>query len=147
MARHTHLRPHLSSDTLERRSRTTKEPNERSGSQSGQVLWQLGQDHTAVAVSAVTGHAAYWIEQIAQRYTTAGSADMHHRRHTASHRTPSIVPPALQEELRHAVAEAAACNDSWTGDDAAACISERFGGQHQHIGAGQEAGVSPLLIC
>jgi hypothetical protein len=74
-----------------------KEPNERSW---WQILWLLSQGHTAVAVSAVTRYSAYWIGQIARCYNTQDPAGMYSRRHTTSHRTPPIVPSALQEELR-----------------------------------------------
>lgn len=124
MARHIHLHPHLSVDDLERRYRAAKEPNERTW---WQILWLLIQGYTAVQVAAVTGYSAYWIGQLAKRYNTDGPDGMHNRRHTTSYRNPPAVPPALQEELRQAVVEAAARNESWTGAQAAAWIGERLG--------------------
>ncbi|HEV2459630.1 MAG TPA: winged helix-turn-helix domain-containing protein [Ktedonobacterales bacterium] len=124
MARHIHLQRHLNADDLERRYWGAKEPNERSW---WQILWLLSQGHTAVAVSAVTGYSAYWIGQIARCYNTQDPAGMYNRRHTTSHRTPPIVPSALQEELRQMLAEAAARHEHWTGGDAAAWISARLG--------------------
>ena len=124
MARHIHLQSHLSVDELERRYRAAKEPNERSW---WQILWLLSQGHTAVSVSSVTGYSAYWIGQIAKRYNTFGPAGMTNHRHTTSHRQPPIVPPAVQEELRQAVAEAQARNEHWTGGEAAAWIGARLG--------------------
>lgn len=132
MARQIHLQPHLSVDELARRYRATKEPNERSW---WQILWLLSQGHTAVAVATVTGYSAYWIGQIAKRYNVEGPAGMSNRRHTTSHRNPPAVSPALQEELRQAVAEAAARNESWTGAQAAAWIGERLGHRvSSHLG-------------
>src|SRR4249920_684199 len=116
MARHLHLQPHVSSEELERRYRAAKEPNERSW---WQILWLLSQGHTAVAVSAVTGYSAYWIGQIAKRYNRAGPEAMQNRRHTTSYRPPPALSPALQEELRQVLAEAARRNDQWTGQDVA----------------------------
>jgi transposase len=124
MARHLQLQSHLSVEELERRYRAAKEPNERSW---WQILWLLSRGHTAVQVSAVTGYSAYWIGQIAKRYNAEGPASMHNRRHTTSRRTPPIVSPALQEELRRVVAEAAARHEYWTGGDAAAWIGARLG--------------------
>jgi transposase len=124
MARHIHLQPHLSADELERRYRATKEPNERSW---WQILWLLSQGYTAVQIAAVTGYSAYWIGQLAKRYNAEGPTGMHNRRHTTSHRMPPILSPALQEELRQAVATAAARHEYWTGGDAAAWISARLG--------------------
>src|SRR5258708_3139779 len=115
MASQIHLQRHLSIDELERRYRVAKEPNERSW---WQILWLLSQGHTAVAVSAVTGYSAYWIGQLAKRYNTDGPAGMHNRRHTTSHRNPPAVPPALQEELRQAVAAAAPRHEHWPVRDA-----------------------------
>src|SRR5258708_16221111 len=137
MARHIHLQPHLSVDDLERRYRAAKEPNERSW---WQILWLLSQGHTAVQGAAVTGYSAYWIGQIAKRYNTQGPDGMHNRPHTTSHRTPPTVPPALQEELRHAVAAAAARPEHWTGREAAACIGARLGHPGPH-----PLGCRPLL--
>jgi transposase len=124
MARHIQLQPHLSVDELERRYRAAKEPNERSW---WQILWLLSQGYTGVQIAAVTGYSAYWIRQLAKRYNTEGPVGMANRRHTTSHRTPPIVSPALQEELRQVVAEAAARHDYWTGTEAAAWISARLG--------------------
>ena len=52
---------------------------------------------------------------------------MHNRRHTTSYRTPPALPPALQEERRQVLAEAAQRNDRWTGHDVAAWIAARLG--------------------
>jgi hypothetical protein len=83
----------------------------------------------------VTGYSAYWIGQIARRYNPQGPTGMHNRRHTTSHRTPPIVPPALQEELRQVVAEAAARHEYWTGGDAAAWVGARLGRRvSYHVG-------------
>lgn len=122
--RRIQLVSHLTIDELEARYRRAHEPTERSW---WQILWLLSQGHTAVAVSLVTGYSAYWIGQIAKRYNSEGPAGMHNRRHTTSHRTPAAVPPALQEELRQAVAEAAIRHEHWTGRDAAAWIGARLG--------------------
>src|SRR5260221_4752107 len=40
---------------------------------------------------------------------------MQNRRHTTSYRPPPVLSLALQEELRAALAEAAARNEPWTG--------------------------------
>lgn len=124
MARHLHLHPHLSVAELERRYRGAHDPNERSW---WQILWLLSQGHTAVAVSAVTGYSAYWIGQIAQRYNRAGPEGMQNRRHTTSYRPPPALSPALQEELRQVLAEAARRDEHWTGQDVATWMAEHLG--------------------
>jgi hypothetical protein len=124
MARRIHLQPHLSIDELEHRYRTAKEPNERTW---WQILWLLAQGRTATELSAVIGYRAYWIGQIAKRYNEQGPEGMHTRRHTTSYRPPPVLSADLQEELRATLAEAATRNDSWTGTDVAAWMSERLG--------------------
>ncbi len=52
---------------------------------------------------------------------------MQNRRHTTSYRPPPVLAPALQEELRGLLAEAAARNAHWTGQDVAAWMAERLG--------------------
>src|SRR5258706_8299708 len=134
MARHIHLQPHLSVDELERRYRAAKEPNERTW---WQLLWLLAQGRTATELSAVTGYRAYWIGQIAKRYNEQGPAGMQNRRHTTSYRPPPVLSPALQQELRAALAEAAARNEPWTGGGGAA-----WGGQRP-----RRPGSPPLRSC
>jgi transposase len=124
MSRRIHLQPYLSVDELERRYRTAKEPNERTW---WQLLWLLAQGRTATELSAVTGYRAYWIGQIAKRYNEQGPAGMQNRRHTTSYRPPPVLSPALQEELRAALAEAAARDEPWTGGDVAAWMAQRLG--------------------
>jgi len=124
MGRHIHLQPHLSVDELERRYRTAKEPNERTW---WQILWLLAQGHTATELSRVIGYRAYWIGQIAKRYNEEGPEGMQNRRHTRSYRPPPVLAPALQEELRGILAEAAARRAYWTGHDVATWMGERLG--------------------
>src|SRR5712664_2276701 len=124
MARRLHLQPHLSVDELERRYRAAKEPNERTW---WQLLWLLAQGRTATELCAVTGYRAYWIGQIAKRYNEQGPAGMYNRRPTTSYRPPPVLSLALQEELRAALAEAAARNERWTGQDVAAWMAQRLG--------------------
>src|SRR5712691_2767808 len=124
MARRIHLQPHLSVDELERRYRTAKEPNERTW---WQILWLLAQGRTATELSAVIGYRAYWIGQIAKRYNEEGPDGMHNRRHTTSYRPPPVLSPALQEELRQALAAAAAKHAHWTGQEVAAWMAQRLG--------------------
>ena len=124
MGRHIHLQPHLSVDELERRYRTAKEPNERTW---WQILWLLAQGHTATELSGVIGYRAYWIGQIAKRYNEEGPEGMQNRRHTRSYRPPPVLAPALQEELRGILAEAAARRAYWTGHDVATWMGERLG--------------------
>src|SRR5258706_14296959 len=120
MARRIHLQPHLSVDELERRYRAAKEPNERTW---WQLLWLLAQGRTATELSAVTGYRAYWIGQIAKRYNEQGPAGMYNRRPTTSYRPPPVLSLALQEELRAALAEAAARNEPWTGGGVGARVA------------------------
>ena len=124
MGRHIHLQPHLTIDELEHRYRTAKEPNERTW---WQLLWLLAQGRTATELAAVTGYQASWIGQIAKRYNEQGPSGMVNRRHTTSYRPPTVLSPALQEELHAALAEASARRAPWTGTDVAAWMAEKLG--------------------
>jgi transposase len=124
MARRIHLHPHLSIAELEHRYRAAKEPHERTW---WQILWLLAQGRTATELSAIIGYRAYWIGQIAKRYNEQGPAGMQNRRHTMSYRPPPVLSPALQEELRGVLAEAAARDEPWTGHDVAAWMAQRLG--------------------
>ena len=146
MSRRIHLHPHLSVDELERRYRTAKEPNERTWWPSGQLLWLLAQGRTATELSAVTGYRAYWIGQIAKRYHEEGPAGMQNRRHTTSYRPPPVLSPARQEELRAALAEAAARDEPWTGGDVAAWMAQRLGRPvSSHLGGSYLVRLKPRL--
>ena len=124
MARRIHLQPHLSVDELERRYRAAKEPHERTW---WQILWLLAQGRTATERSGVTGYRAYWIGPIAKRSNEQGPAGMVNRRHTTSYRPPPVLSPALQEELRVALAAASAKQQPWTGQEVAAWLAQRLG--------------------
>jgi transposase len=124
MGRHIHLQPHLSVDDLEQRYRSAKEPNERTW---WQILWLLAQGHTATELAHVIGYRAYWIGRIAKRYNEQGPEGMCNRRHTTSYRPPPVLSPALQEELRALLAEAASRRAYWTGHDVATWMSEHLG--------------------
>jgi transposase len=52
---------------------------------------------------------------------------MQNRRHTTSYRPPPALPPALQEELRQLLAEAARREQYWTAQQVATWMSERLG--------------------
>jgi hypothetical protein len=124
MGRHIHLQPHLSVDELERRYRAAKEPHERSW---WQILWLLAQGRKATELAGVTGYSAYWIGQIAKRYNEQGPASMQNRQHTTSRRAVPLLSPALQEELRQAIAGPAPEDDKWSGRTVAEWMAARLG--------------------
>jgi hypothetical protein len=124
MGRHLHLQPHLPVDALERRYRAAKEPHERSW---WQILWLLAQGRTATELVGVTGYSAYWIGQIAKRYNQQGPAGRHNRQHTTSRRAAPLLSPALQEELRQALAGSAPDDDRWSGRTVAEWMAARLG--------------------
>jgi Winged helix-turn helix len=124
MGRHIHHQPHLPVDELERRYRAAKEPHERSW---WQILWLLAQGRTATELAGVTGYSAYWIGQLAKRYNAQGPAGMHNRQHTTSRRAAPLLSPALQEELRQALAGPAPEDDRWSGRTVAEWMAARLG--------------------
>jgi hypothetical protein len=99
--RRIHLAPHLTTDELEQRYRQAGEPHERSG---WQILWLLSRGQTAKAVADRTGYSAYWIGQLAKRYTVDGPDALRHRQHTRPRLPPTLLSRAQLEELRAALA-------------------------------------------
>jgi hypothetical protein len=90
------------------------------------MVWLLARGQTATASAAVPGYAAYWIGQIARRYNAHGVAGVQDRRqHTATGRP--LVSPALQEELRQALAGPAPAGDDWSGRTVADWRSAQLG--------------------
>ena len=98
MARRIHLRTDLSSDELERRYRSAKEPHERSW---WQILWLLSRGQKAKDIAESTGYSAYWIGQIAKRYNAEGAEGMRNRQYTHSHRGQPLLSPELLAELNN----------------------------------------------
>jgi hypothetical protein len=90
----------LAVDELARRYRAAKGPHERSW---WQILWLLARGQTAIQIAESTGYSAYWIGQVAKRYNVGGPAAMVNRQHTHSRRTPPLLTPTQQEELRQAL--------------------------------------------
>ena len=124
MGKRLHLEPHLAAAELEQRYRTAHEPHERSW---WQILWLLAQGRTATELAHVTGYSAYWIGQIAKRYNAQGPASMHNHQHTTSRRAAPLLSPALQEELRQALAGPAPEDDKWSGRTVAEWMAARLG--------------------
>ena len=123
MARHIRLQPHLTVGGLERRYRAAKDPVERS---RWQMLWLLARGQTATAIAVVTGYSAYWIGPVAHRYNAQGPAGVRDRRHHTATGRP-LVPAALQEELRQALAGPTPEGDDWTGRTVAEWLSRKLG--------------------
>src|SRR5258707_14573357 len=65
--------------------------------------------------------------KIAKRPNAQGPDGRPPRRHTTSSRPPPVVSPARQEELRQALADAAAKHAHWTGREVAARGAQRLG--------------------
>ena len=123
MTRRIQLSTELSVEDLERRYREAKDPVERS---RWQMLWLLAQGQTAQPVAANTGYTAYWVGQIARRYNQHGVDGVRNRWRQAAGRT-ARVPPAVQAELRQALAGAPPAGEQWTGRTVAAWLSTRLG--------------------
>jgi transposase len=124
MARRISLEPHLTTDELAGRSRSTKDPVERS---RWHFLWLLARGLTATVIASITGYSAYWIGRIARRYNQHGSAGVTDRRHQSRPSTP-LLSAAQQDELVAALAAGGAPEgERWSGRTVAAGISQRRG--------------------
>ncbi len=125
MPRHINLQPHLTTEQLEERYRSAKEPHERSW---WQILWLLSRSQTAKQIADSTSYSRYWIGQIARRYNEQGPAGMRNRQHTTSWRPAPMLSVELQEELRQAIAGPAPdYSKQWTARAVAAWISAKLG--------------------
>ena len=125
MPRHIHLQAHLTTDKLEARYRTEREPHERSW---WQILWLLSRSQTAKQIADSTGYSRYWIGRIARRYNEQGPAGMHNRQHTTSWCPSPMLPVELEDELRQAIAGPVPDHSKlWTARAVAAWISQKLG--------------------
>jgi hypothetical protein len=124
MARYIHLRPDLSVDERERRSRAAKEPHERSW---WQILWLLARGQLAKDIAESTGYSGYWIGQIAKRSNVEGAAGMVNRQSTHSRRAAPLLAGELLGELATAVRGPAPEGDDWTGRLVAEWMRQRLG--------------------
>jgi hypothetical protein len=122
--RRIHLASYLTPNELEQRYREASEPHERSW---WQILWLLSRGQTAKAVAESTGYAAYWIGQLAKRYTGAGPAAMSNRQHTRVRQPPGVLCRAQIAELRQALAGPAPAGARWSGRVVGAWIAARLG--------------------
>lgn len=133
--RQVKVAPHLSIEELEGRYRRAQEPHERSW---WQILWLLARGRTARQVAESTGYSAYWIGQLARRYSTQGPDAMRNRQRFAaggSYRRPMLLSDAQQNELREALAgpppgaedTAGGDGELWTARAVAAWMSARLG--------------------
>ena len=124
MARRIHLQPHLSDAALDRRYWVAKELNEQI---VWQIVWQIAQRRTATEFSAMTSYRAYWIGQIAKRYSEEEPSGMVNRRHTTSYLARR---PSCRQSCRGSCAllgVAAARDEPRTGSDVAAWMAKRLG--------------------
>lgn len=123
--RRIHLAPYLSTEELEQRYRATHDPTERS---RWQIIWLLSKGLLARDVAESTGYSAYWIGQLAKRYSAEGPAGMVNRRHTpTARRTSTLLSSAQLEELRQALSGPAPHGERWTSRTVAEWMGARLG--------------------
>ena len=115
--------PHLSVAALEQRYRACRDPVERS---HWQIVWLVSRRHSGAAVARLTGYSETWVRTLIHRYNAEGPAGLVDRRH-ANPGQPPLVPAAVREELRAALAAPPTDGGLWTGPKAAAWLSERLG--------------------
>lgn len=126
MPRHIKLTTNLSVAELEQRYRGAREGVERS---HWQIIWLLAQGHAAYEVARMTGYSAYWIGQVARRFTDEGAEGLvNHRRQSRAN------PHALLTDanggldaLRAALRGPAPHGDVWNSRTVAAWLSARAG--------------------
>lgn len=125
MARRIKLTTNLSVDELERRYRTASEGIERS---HWQIIWLLKQDYPACEVARMTGYSAYWIGQIARRFTEEGEeALVNHRMRSRPNPHALLATPEHLGELRAVRDGPAPHGDVWNSRTVAVWLSIRAG--------------------
>ena len=124
MARRISLEPHLTTEELEGRYRSTKDPVECS---RWHFLWLLARGLTAKLVASITGYSAYWIGRIARRYNEHGPAGVNDLRHQSRPSAP-LLSALQQDELVAALAAGSAPEgDRWSGRTVAASVANWVG--------------------
>jgi hypothetical protein len=108
MARHIHLKPHLSVDELAGRYRGTTDPVKRS---RWHFLWLLARGRTATVIAGITGYSAYWIARRYNQQGPDGVKDL--RRQNRPDR--GLLTAAEQDELLAVVCGPAPQYERWNG--------------------------------
>lgn len=116
------LVPHLPTAELEQRYRACRDATERS---HWHMLWLVSQGRTCPTVARLTGYSADWVRAIVHRYNGAGPAGIGDRRR-ANRGRPPLVPPAVREDLRAALADPPPDGGLWTGPKVAAWLTARL---------------------
>ncbi len=130
MPRRIKLTTKLSVDELERRYRGAGEGTERS---HWHIIWLLAQGHPAYQVAQMTGYSAYWIGQVARRFSEEGEAALVDHRKAAHWHPPRPHPrtllttPAQLDELRQTLLGPAPQGDVWNSRTVAVWLSARAG--------------------
>lgn len=119
------LLPHLSTEELENRYRSAKDPVERS---HYQIVWLIARGKTTTEVMEATGYGRTWIQKLSRRYNEGGPRALGDRRH----HNPGAVDRALlnprqREELYEALKEPPADGGMWNSRKVAEWIEKKTG--------------------
>jgi transposase len=123
MPRTVSLVPHLPAADLEHRSRTSRNPVERS---HWHMIWLVSQGYSGAAVARLTGYSTTWVLTVIRRYNADGPAGLADQRRTNPGQPP-LVAPVVQEELRERLAAPPPDGGLWTSPKVAAWLSDRVG--------------------
>ena len=114
---------HLSVDELEARLRSAQDPT---ATRHVQVIWLLARGHTIADVAAVTSFVPRWIEQLLARYNAKGPDALGDLRR-GNGGVPSVLRPALLEQLRTRLTQPPPDGGLWTGPKVAAWMAGELG--------------------
>lgn len=122
MSKRIELKPHLSTDELHARYRTSQEAVERA---RWQALWMLSQGLGREEVARRMGYSAEWVRQVAARYNEGVErvADGRHRNRGHAPLLPADQLRELADLLDHPTPE----GEPWSGPRVARWMSERLG--------------------
>lgn len=119
MPRCRSLSPYLPVTEVESRSRTCRDHVERS---HWHIVWLVSQGQTCPAVARLTGSSETWVRTLVHRSNADGPAGLGDHRHA----NPGQ-PPAVQAEVRRALAEPPPDGGLWTSPQPSAWLSARLG--------------------
>ncbi len=114
---------HLSVEDLEAGFRSARDPT---ATRHVQVIWLLARGHTIADVAAVTSFGRRWIEQLLARYNAKGPDALGDLRR-CNGGVPSVLRPALLEQLRTRLTQPPPDGGLWSSRKVAAWMAGELG--------------------
>jgi transposase len=119
------LKPHLSSEELEKRYRKAHDPVLRS---HYQILWLIGEGRTTRQVMEATGYSRGWIQKLARRYNASDLEALGDRRHqNPGAKERALLDSEQQRELAEALKKPPPDGGMWNSRKVGEWIEDKTG--------------------